>query len=361
MSEISRLIDLIVVRVLIGGQEAVVHYKGRSAEFPGIDQLQFQVPAGVSGCFVPVTVIVNGMISNFGTMAIDSGSSCADPVSFTTADLAPTALDGDTSMGAISLLGIDFTGPGVPEGAGRSNASAGFASVTSLSMMTSLGPLGFLGIPPASMGSCYVYQGPGEDMELDDRVAVQGLNAGSAMSLTAPFGVYDLNHEGSAFAIEDPAHNLLTPGMYTFDNGAGGSDVGSFHASISIPASQFTWTNRNAIQNVVRGQDLTVTWTGGNASQEIALVLGYSARKDRGVVASFLCAGPIGAGQFTVPGWVLAALPATGSEVQNPANPASILGVGRMSRLDQNRSTAPGLDAAYMLYILINASIVPYE
>ena len=42
--------------VLIGGHTVTPDYAGRSGSYPAIDQINFKVPNGVTGCFVPVAV-----------------------------------------------------------------------------------------------------------------------------------------------------------------------------------------------------------------------------------------------------------------------------------------------------------------
>jgi hypothetical protein len=59
------------VRVAVGGRDASVFYAGRAPEFPGVDQINFTLPADVpTGCNVPVEVIVDGSASNPVTLAI---------------------------------------------------------------------------------------------------------------------------------------------------------------------------------------------------------------------------------------------------------------------------------------------------
>jgi hypothetical protein len=36
----------------------------------GVDQISFDVPSGVSGCYVPVAAVTNGVVSNFGTISV---------------------------------------------------------------------------------------------------------------------------------------------------------------------------------------------------------------------------------------------------------------------------------------------------
>ena len=69
---------------------------------------------------------------------------------------------------------------------------------------------------------------------------------------------------------------FLVPGLHTVDNGDGGSEVGPFQASLNLPTS-LTWSNRNSIPDrILRSEDLTVTWTGGDPDTEFVVIEGHS-------------------------------------------------------------------------------------
>ena len=66
----------ITVQVLVGDQLIPALYAGRSPQFPGEDQINFQLPlAGLvpEGCSVSIVVIVNDVKSNSATLPIASG------------------------------------------------------------------------------------------------------------------------------------------------------------------------------------------------------------------------------------------------------------------------------------------------
>ena len=111
-----------------------------------------------------------------------------------------------------------------------------------------------------------------------------------------------------------------TGGSYVF-NGAGGSQVGKFTATVNFPNPLLTWTNQSAAATVNRSQGLQITWSGG-ASGTYVGILGSSANAS-GASATYLCLAPVAAGQFTVPSYVLLSLPSgTGStSVQSTTNP----------------------------------------
>lgn len=56
-------------RFYVGTEAATAIYRGR-AGFTGEDQINFVVPAGVTGCYVPVAVKIGKIVSNFVTMPI---------------------------------------------------------------------------------------------------------------------------------------------------------------------------------------------------------------------------------------------------------------------------------------------------
>ena len=88
------------VRVFVGGVEAQVVYAGRSGCCSGVDQIRFVVPAGLSGCYLPVYVEVNGVPSNFTSMSVAAGGgACSDPGGITQTALS----DGNLTVGIIPL------------------------------------------------------------------------------------------------------------------------------------------------------------------------------------------------------------------------------------------------------------------
>ena len=66
------------VEVFVGTQAAKVIYAGRSGCCAGVDQINFEVPASLSGCYLPVVVRCGGSVSNFVSLAVGSGGPCSD-------------------------------------------------------------------------------------------------------------------------------------------------------------------------------------------------------------------------------------------------------------------------------------------
>jgi hypothetical protein len=354
------------VDLLVGGKSAKVLYKGRSYSFPGIDQINFEVPAGVEGCYVPVAVKVGGIIGNYATMAVaPNGGVCSSPTSFLASDLQYAAQGQDTRVGMAGLVRVDVSAPGMPLQFTFGFAGAGFLRLEPLALLSSLGPLGGnLEVPPVEPGTCTVHKTRGSGMGINDIAATTGLDAGPALDLTGPLtvqippedesvGMYglDLEEEGDQIA----------PGQYTLNNGAGGAGVGSFQAALTIPTSQLNWTNKSSITSVNRNQNLTVTWSGGDPSKEVVAIVGFSADTDREVASTFVCVANPGAGSFTVPAEILGGLPVSSEWQDLEEEPPFGLILAAISRLDQNRFPAPGLDAGLFYYVLANQWLVPFE
>ena len=144
----------------------------------------------------------------------------------------------------------------------------------------------------------------------------------------------------------------------SFDNGAGGSDVGAFTANLALGAP-LVWTNQASITTVNRSNGVTVNWTGG-ASNSYVQISGMSVTGNGTLAvlnAYFNCAAPVAANQFTVPRAVLLALPPGGSGP--PSGPFGTLSV---SNITGQQFTAPGLDLGLVsTSVNFNNVIVTYQ
>jgi hypothetical protein len=149
----------------------------------------------------------------------------------------------------------------------------------------------------------------------------------------------------------------LTPGQFTVDNGSGSNDVEPFSASITIPGSTLVWTNQAAIGAILRSEDLTVTWSG--AASGLVSITGHSGNPSAHIGAGFHCVAPAAAGTFTVPSWVLSALPASGLASDIPA-PVGFLMVGT-TIISPSRFQARGVDAGYFDWRLLQMKNVTYQ
>ncbi|HMD70795.1 MAG TPA: beta-propeller fold lactonase family protein [Bryobacteraceae bacterium] len=380
------------VTVWVGAKSAPVSYSGRSPQFPGVDQINFTLPADVPlGCYVPLALQLGTtppVMSNFATIAITAqGSVCSDPHGLAAADLALLQTGGGLNIGWIQLLRMNVAAnvPGLGSGTGL--VDSGWAEFFRWNAATGLSDQGldiFTG-RGTSFGGCSVYTfAPGGSGYIPPRSAF--LNAGPGLSLTGPngsrplvldrSGYYDAHKALGAMmpalsGLGDSNHPLaapfLEPGTITVADGAGGSGVGSFTAALTIPASPvpLAWTNLDAIaaSGINRSQGLTFTWTGGDASSEYAAIAGAVFLPDMlskvvQAASAFVCTQRMDSGRFTVPSWVLSALPAS-----TPGDGTSgMLMAGRAPLLSPSvKFTAPGLDIGYLTFTVSNGRYVAYQ
>lgn len=314
----------------------------------GQDFIGFTLPADVlEGCYVPVAVRAGGFVSNVGSISISaSGSACSDPHGLAASDIETAQASKGLDIGVVQLSRLGF----------GDHAAARFVRIGIDDLRASSGPLwasdgirGSFAMPPT--GSCTVTTGsPSLDLfEIpQDPTPSQPLNAGPALVLNGPNGQrrlpaprYEFNADGE---------DLLPPGDYTVDNGAGNQAIGSFKGAITLP-EPVKWTNRDSLATVDRGQNLTITWTGGQAGKEIAMIAGLA--QNEKVTAAFLCTEKVAAGTFTVPSWVLSNLPPSSLLTEDGQTiPGGLLIVATSPLTATGRFSATRLDLGTFTYEL---------
>ncbi len=339
-------------RVYIGGVLATVTYAGRS-QYPGVDQIDVVVPQLGStpafqtvnleghaapratgfqgGCAISVVVIASGIASNFGTVPVNPGGGvCTDPELGTNgSEIGQAGGQGTYKYGSVSLL--QETLPAnislarmKPEAQLLKTsyiAGADFLSETGATYVTSSSSL-------FSIGSCIVTQSTASSA---GTVTSTGLDAGTAIKLSGggiSASMAEVGTGGSGLGLYEA---LLTSPLaggtaYTF-TGPGGKNVGPFSVTITLPVT-LTWTNENSISAVNESQGQLITWSGG-ASGTLVFIFGSSSTT--AVEANFICVAPVGDQQFTIPSYVLEALPKgpTGSlGLFNFASPTSFAATG---------------------------------
>jgi hypothetical protein len=99
----------------------------------------------------------------------------------------------------------------------------------------------------------------------------------------------------------------LVPGPYTI-TGSGGADISPFSAAVTIPALPTLVSPVNSA-TVTRSNGMTVTWTGGGGNLQIQVNAPTDSTDTNGSVA--VCNVAASAGTFTIPPYVLLALPAS--------------------------------------------------
>jgi uncharacterized protein (TIGR03437 family) len=281
--------------VYVGTQQVRVTYGGRSA-FTGEDQINFVVPPGFIGCYVPVAVEINTVVSNFITMPIGAvGQSCPDPA--VNASQTPTG-----NISFVRNIAIAST---------VSTMDYGQAFFGNPQILASPYIPPFFGNPyslPA--GACI---GDVIAPLLED-VFGSVLDAGPAITISGPAGVQQLlashlysGQLGSSSGVNTQSL-YLNEGTYVV-SGSGGVDVGPFSQDFSIPPP-LTWTNQGSISIVQRSAGLDVSWSGGDPNGFVEI----SGVRIANNLLTFICNIPINEQHFTIPPFILLTLaPSTGT------------------------------------------------
>jgi uncharacterized protein (TIGR03437 family) len=308
----------IPIEVDIGGVAGTVTYRGRS-QFPGVDQINVQIPQGVPyGCFVSLVVRSGSIVSNSTTIPVAaSGNTCSDSItgfalSFQETTNANAATPLVMSLGAAELAALSSTSPtrvgtllfeqdnapDVPNLLGFANpqenvAEADFLSYSPGDFAASFSP--FL----ISMGSCIVTPAT--------NASPTPLDPGTGLTVTAGGKSSTIGPQGDGEYLT----GVPFESSYTFA-GTGGSDVGAFNAAVTVPSPALVWPQMSSLQSVVRSQGVTVTWTGG-APNTAVVISGESAASlgNFDITQFFFCLAPVAAQKFTVPASILLSLPAT--------------------------------------------------
>ena len=307
--------DLGDIRALVGGKEARMLFKGRAPGFVGLDQYNVEIPADVSGCYVPVAFLAGDVLSNYTTISVSADGACSDPRPDN-----PLPTSGTQSVGAVRLVRSNSKIPAGDETIEyKIDSGASSFSSTDFSKVTP-GP----GSIFTTIGPCIVT--PLKQPEQPDNSdSVSYLDAGPQINLRGPNGDKILPKVDAAGAIAysaslgstalpglpppDPLY--LSPGTYSADNGAGGAQVGPFMTTLTMP-DEFVWTNED-ITMVQRSQGLEITWTGGDPNAMVSIagssLAAESATQPEAAGYYFSCTIPAAPGRYTISPQVLLTLP----------------------------------------------------
>lgn len=354
------------VQVYVGVVPATVVSAGRGLCCDGLDPsfpapegiaawdvIRFTIPAGVTGCFIPVVVQIGSMVSNLATLSIDpSGAACTLLPSTLPAALTqqltgkPNVKFGSITFSRTTGMAVNANTKAITTTKQDGGSATFIGENISASMIT---PLGIF-----SVNSCTIDMFPdpnGNIVENGTVVAVPApiasvnLDAGPTLTVKGPSGSRTIiglpvpgtsgpYYKGVKFGDSTPG-NFFDPGHYTV-TGTGGKDVGAFTGSIDLPSTPFVWTNIPSVTTPLdRSKDLTINWTGGVPGTQVYAV-GASAP------SGFLCAADVSAGKLTIPSYVLLNLP--------PSGPPLNFGQLTVGNSTVNLFTASGLDLAWVLY-----------
>jgi uncharacterized protein (TIGR03437 family) len=305
------------VMVNIAGTAVTPLYAGRSPDFPGLDQINFKLPANVAtGCYIPAEITATGQPSNQFYLSIASSGSttCTHPFGLSQAAMAKLDSGGSINIGLFLLLSAVELGVAA-EGAG---GLFDVADANTVFQMYSRIVFAFGGTNfPVATGSCAIMDTttPYDSPSVPNLAALGGtnLNAGGAVTVTGtgPVGTTGIPALTTG-GYETVFFEILGQGQTTL-TGTGGPDVGAFTAMTTLPAD-LVWTNVGNLASPPR-TGITVTWSGGSINAQ-SLVTAYGSSvvinptdpsKNRG--KQFFCNAPASAGMFMIPASILQQLP----------------------------------------------------
>jgi len=358
------------VQVLVGGLPAEVQYHGRSPSYPGLDQINFKIPPGITGCYVPIAVRAGGVLSNFASISIvSSGTACGDDVSWR-GRLFTGATGANVRVGIVEMTHEQYSSPTGPPVFWTETGEAHFFDVLwkDINQLSRLSDLQLL------PGTCTMIWNRWSTTEGRTSIypeipslILTPIRAGDYLKIQSPQGVKSLEHsnpgeyEGHLGGLTElggvEAPRFMTAGTYTFDNAAPPPAPGQtttppesydLKASLTI-SSEIQWTNKSQITGVSRSEGLRFDWSGGLDSREYVLVGGSSADEALQTRVTFACAEKPSKGTFTAPAWILEAMPRSSTSASD-SYPNGFVFLGRSSNNVNSLASDVVLGTLNMLY-----------
>lgn len=327
------------VEVYVGGERAEVLYSGRAGTFPGLDLISIRVPAGTPpGCYVPVLARAAGSVSNSVSIAVSRpGEPCEDAHSPFSATLRKGGRMLRFFADRFSHLSELFV---------RSPFEY-FADAATLQYSEHpANPFAYqLPDSPPPLGTCTALRQKGlYGLDLHPAFVNSGalLSAGLEGTLRAAVTrPLEAAPEFRAYQAFGEGRNTANPLLYR-DGAAATVSASGF--SFQLPTSGgFQWTNRAASSIVSTRRPLSISWSGGAAGDLAVIAAASSATvNDSSVIVFCVCEAT--RGSFSIPDYLLAALPR-----QNPPFLLEEAGlfIGLVRRSTAAAITAEGFSAAY--------------
>ncbi len=361
------------VEVLVGNRPATIRYRGRSGCCAGVDQIVFDVPSGIEGCYTPLTVKIGNIVSNSTYLAISpNGGRCTAGTPFTDADLQKLQGGGTLSIGAISLSRISSKLSLGPLGTQEIKIDAGSGTFIRYNA-AQIAASQFAAEGALPLGSCITFSGSDQATGLpDDPIVGTTLDAGPKLNVTGPSGTREILKDattGSYFATFSTgipnipglpsipglpgggAGPFLDPGAFTIDNGSG-AVVGGFRAQLTIPGN-FAWSNEAAVNTLNRASGQEFTWSGAGSDSTV-VIFGFSFDGVAKVGGGFYCLERGSANRFNVPSSILLSLPRNVAPPGQDGDlvPTAQVGVGISS--NPSRFTASNLDIGVAVHSVLS-------
>jgi len=255
------------VVVRIGSADVTPTFAGPSGS-PGMDHIDFQLPAGVPvGCYVPVSIRSGAAVSNEVSIAVSLGPGpCQHPFGLSSAEMLTLDRGGSILLGSIRLSQSLAAPELLPLGFDTyEGAAVQFGSQNALSIFSWAQPQG-----SAAPFGCQIPETPVSYATFDGSTATG--DAGAALTLTGPGGSrLNLAKVGAIFLVPSaggeysgaPAPASAAAPLFFGSgswmvSGPGGTVVDAFQQTFALP--QLRWLNRDAFAALRRDGDATILW-----------------------------------------------------------------------------------------------------
>jgi uncharacterized protein (TIGR03437 family) len=305
---------LVSPTVMIGGRQATVQYSGLAPGYVGLYQINAVIPTGTpEGCYLPTTVTFAGTVSNTVTIGVTNNRVDCNTV----AGSGATGMTLGGSIGAASLVktSLQMSLPSIP------GLPGGLPGLPGLGVQVSdtFGAIftKYLAIVPSSLalyppvnGGCtvWLFKGSSSNIPGLGTVPDMPLNAGT-LTLTGPGGVNKTFAPKTVGVYGDLlSQNALQPGSWAL-SGSGGSDVGAFTSTLSVPSPLFSVSDFGLQNGQFRqSAGLTITWACPDPSgQVIAMLMSFN--DPQSLLGMALCTFACTGGRGTMGADVLRQLP----------------------------------------------------
>jgi uncharacterized protein (TIGR03437 family) len=357
--------------VHVGNASLTPYYAGRSVDYPGLDQVTFQVPSGIQGCSVPVAVEANGLVGGSATIAVStSGQTCSDSV--LGQDLVgKLAAGGTVDFGFAQVFATLLNAGGLSFGNTPDQASAAFTPDDVSATFSEFTP------PTAGLASYGVSQGYCITNTRNPDASPAQLDAGAGVTMqslqiltqglapvTAP-RLYGGDYFGAFYSQGD---NFFSTYFDYAVSGPGGAKVGPFSVTDATWFPMVQFSSIAVGQTLSRSGDLTVTWTGGFPTlQEAQVTIGGVSwpTPAQNIAGYFLCTAPLSTQSFTIPKWVLSTLPPSGTGevtlngVASASYPLGYVWIGQPNNPVTFQAT--GLDKGILMELFFNGYPVNFQ
>ena len=251
---------------------------------------------------MPLLVQIGNQISNNTVMPVANGGRNCTP---NDASIASVNTEQAVTAGPVSIADIDLEKNFNSSGTGYEDD--GYFQFVKIAARPGTEPFFDSFVDQLPVGTCRVYNTLNGNND-NAIVGVASLDGGSSVTIKGPNGSLTMQGASGDFTTINEAGTFLGPGAYTV-TGTGGKDVGPFSATITIPALPTLVSPLNSTNlTVTRSSGMSVTWTGGGGNLQIYLSSATSNTYSTGSTA--LCTAAASAGTFTIPPYVLLALPA---------------------------------------------------